>query len=652
MKISRVSRLGNFRSNAEQPLRRIPALSLVILALAFALASCTQDLSATNGRRGLETTAWSWVAVGYNDGEIAGGEAPIQVQATSDGAVEDISIIASGHDIWNTRDEFIYYYTKLEANGSLSVRLRSFDPANPWSKAGIMIRKNLEDDAPNALLHISGSNGAVLQARDTYGATTKGEGYDPATKPGAYMRLSRAGGDLIAELSADGQAWSELGRVTLNIDGSVLIGLAVTANPEGDSELPKVKADFSDLAYMPANRVEDPTVPTPPTQPTDPSRAPSLEVPPATLYVSPSGSSNNSGKSVDSPLTLAAATRLVQPGDVVYLRGGVYPVNHYFTRSGTRSEPIFWTSYPGEWAIFDGSGLSRGTASDRVWVQGASWNVFANFEVRNSPRQGILVQGSSDNRFYGLITHGNHGSGIQLMDSNRNVLEYIITYDNVDENNPRGEPGEDSDGIGVTSGDRNIVRYAVSYYNSDDGIDAWTSTNTLIDSSVSFNNGRLANGDGNGFKLGGPVASSNTIVQRSISFNNRGRGFTSNDGSNVQILNNTAFGNAGVAFQGEGSTTFRNNLTDSTRLDLNSASSSHNSWDMGIRNPTFSSTSPSSLGFLALSESSPARNAGTDVGLPYSGSAPDLGALQYPMTIADLVNNPSFDLARVISGLR
>ena len=33
--------------------------------------------------------------------------------------------------------------------------------------------------------------------------------------------------------------------------------------------------------------------------------------------------------------------------------------------------------------------------------------------------------------------------------------------------------------------------------------------------------------------------------------------------------------------------------------------------------------------FLGLASSSPAINAGTDIGLPYSGSAPDLGALQY-----------------------
>jgi len=658
VKISRVSRLGNSSSNTEQPIRRGIPISLVLLAVAFVLASCTQDLSATNGRGGLETTAWSWVAVGYSDAEIAGGQAPIQVQATSEGAVEDISITASGHDIWNTRDEFVYYYTKLEADGSLSVRLSSFDPANPWSKAGIMIRKNLEDDAPNALLHISGSNGSVLQTRDSSGASTRVENSSSATKPGSFMRLTRAGDDLIAELSTDGTAWSELGRVTLNLDGPVLIGLAVTANPETEGELPKVRAEFSDLAYMPEKSVAEPSDPTPPTQPTEPTEpapAPRLEVPQATLYVSPSGSSNNSGRSVDSPLTLAAATSIVRPGDVVYLRGGVYPLNHYFTRSGTRTEPIIWASYPGEWAIFDGSGLRRGSASDRVWVRDASWNVFANFEVRNSPQQGVLVQGSNDNRFYGLITHGNHGSGIQLMNSSRNVLEYIITYDNVDEKNPRGEAGEDADGIGISSGDRNIIRYTVTYSNSDDGIDAWTSTNTLIDSVISFDNGRLAEGDGNGFKLGGPVSSSNTIVQRSIAFNNRSRGFTSNGGSNVQMLNNTAFGNAGVAFQGDRSTTLRNNLSDTTRLDLASASSSHNSWDIGIRNPTFASTSPSNPGFLALAESSPARNAGTDVGLPFSGSAPDLGALQYPMTIAGLVNNPSFgmaELAEVISNLR
>jgi hypothetical protein len=385
--------------------------------------------------------------------------------------------------------------------------------------------------------------------------------------------------------------------------------------------------------------------PTPdPTPAPEPSPVPApmndfRTVPPATLFVDSAGSDSNSGRSADQAFrTVQHAADMVKPGDVVYLRGGVYPIQERFTRSGTQSDPIVWTSYPGEWAAFDGSNRTPVQDSDRVWVANASWNVFANFEVRSSPQEGIFVNGSSDNVFSNLWIHGSNYSGITNYASNRNRYEYIVSFDNYDRVNPSGRIGDDADGISVSSGDRNVIYASIVFNNSDDGIDTWRSTNTLVDHVISHDNGRGTYGNGNGIKAGGKTEQVHTMVRNSIAFNNRGNGFDENSGLDVHFYNNTSFNNGKYAFTGGSTTVLRNNIAYRGAEGLWGSDTANNSWDLGISDPHFNSTDPSKASFLSLQSGSPAVAAGTDVGLPYAGAAPDLGALPYLSAYASLID--------------
>ena len=69
--------------------------------------------------------------------------------------------------------------------------------------------------------------------------------------------------------------------------------------------------------------------------------------------------------------SLAHALRQLQPGDTLYLRGGVYYEKVALTRSGTEAAPITISSYPGELAILDG-GLREFAESPQT-----SWGPFA-----------------------------------------------------------------------------------------------------------------------------------------------------------------------------------------------------------------------------------------------------------------------------------
>lgn len=459
-----------------------------------------------------------------------------------------------------------------------------------WMKAGVISEEGLVSDAGNALPHVGRDRGR------------------------------------------------EFGRYSLGWIDEVLIGLAVTTHPKSSQATAMfnhITMEGEDTGSTDPNG-DLPTTSRAQQHPDPPSR---FVLPPATMYVATDGDDSNSGRSESAPLrTLARAASLVEPGDVVYVREGTYPIQVKFVASGTAGRPIIWASYPGEWAVLDGSDRTRGVDPDRMTVAGASFNVFANFEVRSGPQMGIHVSRGHDNLFTGLLIHGHHGSGIMVHNGNRNRFEHLAVYDNFDESNPRGESGEDADGISVSSGDANIVRHVVSFRNSDDGIDAWKSTNTLIEFTVSHTNGAGSHGNGNGFKAGGGVENY-TVVRNSIAYNNRAAGFTNNDGRQVSFLNNTAIGNGGANFVGEENVIFTNNLSMDGSVSVEGATQRSNSWNMRFNDPGIVSRDPSHEGFLSLRQNSRAIDAGTDTGYPFSGDAPDLGALEFGSTIADIVGD-------------
>ncbi len=628
--------------------RRIEVL-LVTLLIAF-LAACGQNVAQTP-----QTPAeieWSAAAIGYED------PAQPDLGQLEPAAASLIKVSGSGTDIWDQRDEFYYVYTPLEGDGSLTVRLLDFAAVHAWSKAGVMIRDGLAPDARNVLIHISGQNGSVLQARLQTGAeTTNSAGSDPSVPIGGWMRLTRNGDQVIGSLSTDGTTWKELGRYSLAMGHTALIGLAVTAHSAGQTATAYFTGLDLRFGTQPTNPVPDPPKtpdpdpdPTPDPDPGNPSR-PSDPEPnyvgtwvcgtepltpryQPTYYVATNGSDSNDGRSTDRPFrTLQKAANVVGPGDVVWVRGGTYSSDVSFQRSGTSSNLIVFESYPGECAVLDGRGQQ---SYQNVRFEGANYNVFRNFVVRNNPAQGIQVVNSNDNLITHVRTHNNGLSGIQNLSGDRNRFSYFITHDNSD-----GTQG-DADGIGLSSGRDLRIDHCVAYRNSDDGVDTWLSVNTTIERCVSFQNG-LQGGDGNGFKLGGRSQTVNTIIRYSISFNNVAEGFNYNSGRNVTLEHNTSYANNVYGFivaNGQ----LRNNLAygDQRRgwEDDGGNQTRTNSWDLGITNPAFISTDVNSASFLAPSVNSPVIGRGTNIGLPFTGSAPDLGAVPYGETIESFLGIP------------
>jgi len=123
-----------------------------------------------------------------------------------DAATGEITIRASGGDIWDAGDQGYFLNQAIEGDFQITARLLS-GPTNTsaWSKAGPMIRESLEPGARSAMLYATAGNGVAFQWREiTNEHTALAQVVDAAslTVP-IVLRLTRKGNVITSEFSTD-----------------------------------------------------------------------------------------------------------------------------------------------------------------------------------------------------------------------------------------------------------------------------------------------------------------------------------------------------------------------------------------------------------------------------------------------------------------
>jgi len=386
-----------------------------------------------------------------------------------------------------------------------------------------------------------------------------------------------------------------------------------------------------------------------------------------TVYVAPGGSDTNSG-TIDQPFkTVARGLTAVGTNGMVYLRGGVYAMGSSKLKMnaiGSAGSTIKLWAYPGEVPVLD----CTGNSSDGLGIGGSYYHL-RGLEVCKAGHNGINISGNY-NVIENCSVHDNQNTGLHLTVSgsgvgpSNNLILNCDAYRNYDP-----PVGGDADGFSAkwTFGPNNVFRGCRAYNNSDDGWDLWMGTSSvLIDSCYAFRNGVDSwfsgsfDGNGNGFKLGGYYIATPHIVRNCIAFDNAGnggKGFDENNNTGGQTLynctsfrnkgNNFSFGNTVVAGQNH---IFKNCLSYAGGVSISSGVQGKNSWqgftvssadflNLDTAGATAARNSDGSLPtslFLRLAPGSSMIDAGVDVGLPYNGVAPDLGAFE----------------AKVIAGIR
>jgi len=396
----------------------------------------------------------------------------------------------------------------------------------------------------------------------------------------------------------------------------------------------------------------------------------------ATYYIAPTGNDSNVG-AISSPwATLNKAWTVIKAGDTVYLRGGTYAFNaqqRLTGKNGASGTPINIWAYPNETPILSKSGSYPATFG--IFFTGNYFH-WKGIEIAGytQPSESVLsyairVENSSYNTFENLKVHGN-GCGMTIVNngytlhSTGNLVLNCDFYENQDPLTT-GDPYGNSDGLSIAwithPEDINTVKGCRFWWNSDDGIDMFSNDGqVVIENCQSFYNGYIPKtfttaGDGIGYKFGNNLTdlrnSLKRVAKNCISVKNRTKGYSTNGiYGQIELDNCTAYLNGSIGVHLADFNLLHSaknclSYSNATNIGLSTTGTYlTNSWqnNLAVSNSDFKSLDTSLLlasrqsdgnlpvtDFMQLASTSKLINAGTNVGTPYSGTAPDLGSYEY-----------------------
>lgn len=291
------------------------------------------------------------------------------------------------------------------------------------------------------------------------------------------------------------------------------------------------------------------------------------------IYVSAKGSSEGDG-SYEKPMDFVTALNTVKPGNTIWMFSATYYVYDMYKapviisedNSGTADAYKTVSSINGKPVTINFDGMAEEGSNRGITLDGSYWH-FYDIDICNAGDNGMLLSGDHNVielcRFY-----ANHDSGLQISRYNTsynsieqwpsyNTILNCTAYDNKDI-----KTCENADGFAakLTCGEGNVFDGCISYCNSDDGWDLYAKPATgpigvvTIKNCIAFGNGKLtdgsgsANGDMNGFKLGGSNGACPTphVVENCLAFNNGATGFTDNGNGGAINMSNCIAVNNGI----------------------------------------------------------------------------------------------------------
>jgi len=374
-------------------------------------------------------------------------------------------------------------------------------------------------------------------------------------------------------------------------------------------------------------------------------------------FVAPDGKDTYPG-TLDRPFrTITAGISTAEAGDTILVRGGVYNCANtiHIDKSGEQGKPIRLRAYPGETPVFDFStALGEGFS-----IRGAYWHL-KGLNITGTSHWGIRVEyeESHHNILEQISAYANGMAGVFILSGAAyNLVLNCDSYRNFDQQTN----GQNADGFNaaVHLGRGNVFIGCRAWNNSDDGFDfLWARNDLRIESCYACSNGEniwghaCFMGNANGFKLNqGEIGT--LVLIRCAAWDHRVDDFIWFHPETITLYNCTEFDNkSNIGYwrrHGKGKVVIRNSVsfngTLRKKIDPN-MDDEFNSWntppgieiteedflsldDTAITGPRNPDGSIPESDFLRLAPGSDAIDAGVDVGLPFVGKAPDLGAFEH-----------------------
>ncbi len=409
-----------------------------------------------------------------------------------------------------------------------------------------------------------------------------------------------------------------------------------------------------------------------------------------TYYVSPSGTSSATG-TISNPYSFTTAiAKSLTAGDSIIVRGGMYSFSstQSCSKSGSAVSFLHIVNYPGEIPVFDFRNQAYSSSNQGFKISGNYVHV-KGLIIQGAGDNGMQVTGSN-NKIENCAFRWNCDSGLQMKTGSNNLILNCDSYENFDYmsgGTTSPDYGGNADGFAdkqYTNAGTNTYRGCRSWKNSDDGWDSYEKIgNTVYDNCWCYANGPASfdmtdhirfkkdsaawfskfkdasnryvvknYGNGNGFKVGGNYTANNATLTNCVSVGNTVKGFDQNNNNGIMTLYNcTGYDNKpdyGFSNSGYGTLVIKNcatlNSRSSNSFRTKTVTQEYNSWNSGFAcvsadflslesiqliNERQADGSLPEITLLHQTSTSGMIDKGTNVGLAFAGSAPDLGAFEY-----------------------
>ncbi|MFM1877272.1 MAG: hypothetical protein RLZZ241_138 [Bacteroidota bacterium] len=370
------------------------------------------------------------------------------------------------------------------------------------------------------------------------------------------------------------------------------------------------------------------------------------------------------GTVVGSAQEILNAIETAVSGDKIYVRGGNYSFNSTITidKNGSSSDVIALLPYPGDNSRpkFDFSAMAVNSSNRGIQLNGSNWHI-KGIDVVGAGDNGMFIKGNSNLIEFCTFSE-NADTGLQIGNgATNNTILNCDSYFNADY-----ATQENADGFAckMDAGTNNKFIGCRAWQNLDDGWDGYLrgadNITTIYENCWAIKNGILKDGtiglgDGNGFKTGGSddkLLKHNAFFTNCVSVGNVHDGFDHNSNrGDVTIYNASAYDN-GINF-GFGSTNPVQTLKIKNSISLSGKSNdgfnatttdiTNNSWQNNLTadaadfeslniglltGPRKADGSLPDVAFMRLVPGSDLIDAGVNIGKPFTGGAPDLGAFE------------------------
>ena len=391
----------------------------------------------------------------------------------------------------------------------------------------------------------------------------------------------------------------------------------------------------------------------------------------ANYYVATNGSDSNPGTNIAQPFaTLGKAAGLATNGNLVYVRGGTYAVASKISlsKSGAAAQPIRIRAYPGETPVLDFSGESTGT--DGISISGNYYQLYG-LVITNAGHNSIKITSGNNNTIERCVSLGARNTGFNISGGDGAAVypasNLFLNCDSIRSYDP--PVGGNADGFTAkwSLGPGNVFSGCCAWENSDDNWDLWMGTQpVLITNCWAFRaatnvwdpNNTQFNGNGNGFKLGGNGTATPHRLVNCLSFGNKAWGVDQNNNAAGQTVDqNTVWNNGSGAINLnhlgsqygtlQSSHVVRNNVAIGSVAIGGTATypavQQSNTWQVlpDVNTNDFLSTDYTwamaprrddgglpETPFLRPVPAGRLVDQGVNLGSPFNGSAPDLGAYE------------------------